>query len=173
MSTYNRYSRGTCEVPRHPQPYIRPKVGGGDWYRTSTTVWPCDETIKGRAAEWRRLLGENGRSGFSGQYRDHSVLPAPLCEWIIIRYLDKTDGLILDAFAGGPTEAAVSALMEHTYLGYEIRKELIDKNIEVLTGLSLIDRVTYRCSDGTLLVLLDHKFHLWLLRTRRMQCGHR
>ena len=25
----------------------------------------------------------------------------------------------------------------------------------------------------SVLILLCHKFHLWLLRTRRMQCGHR
>jgi GTP cyclohydrolase II len=30
-----------------------------------------------------------------------------------------------------------------------------------------------RCDCGDQLVLLCHKFHLWVLRMRRMQCGHR
>jgi hypothetical protein len=36
-----------------------------------------------------------------------------------------------------------------------------------------IDRIVGMCLGFGALILLDHKFHLWLLRTRRMQCGHR
>jgi putative tryptophan/tyrosine transport system substrate-binding protein len=32
--------------------------------------------------------------------------------------------------------------------------------------------IQYRWAEGQL-VLLCHKFHLWLLRMRRTQCGHR
>ena len=41
--------------------------------------------------------------------------------------------------------------------------------LEARYGAKLFDRV----GRGIHLILLCHKFHLWLLRMRRTQCGHR
>lgn len=143
------------------QGYIPPKMDGSEWFLTTTSVWPADELIGRRIRDWRRLTGEDGHSGTRTQSMrtdhdsvytsTHSVFPAPLCEWIILRYGGPTGGLILDAFAGGPPRAIVSALMGYKYIGYDIRQEQIDENIKVVTRLGCESNITFHCSDGTLL----------------------
>src|SRR5258706_11288938 len=76
--------------------YIRPLEYGSVWWLTTTTIWPVDELIGRRIRDWRRLMGETGHSGTRAQTMrsDHdsiytgtfSVFPAPLAEWIILRY---------------------------------------------------------------------------------------
>src|SRR6266446_3469078 len=140
------------------QGYIPPKMDGSEWFLTTTSIWPVDELIGRRIRDWRRLTGEDGHSGtrtksmrtdhdsiYTGS---HSVFPAPLCEWIILRYGGPTDGLILDAFAGGPPRAIVSALMGYKYVGYDIRQEQIDENTRALRKLGTDSMVSYHCSDG-------------------------
>src|SRR6266852_9154732 len=113
--------------------YIRPKTDGSEWWLTTTSIWNVDELIGRRIRDWRRLTGETGHSGERTQTMrsdndsiytgTHSVFPAPLAEWIILRYAPPEGGLILDAFAGGPPRAIVSAFMNYKYIGYEIRQE--------------------------------------------------
>src|SRR6266704_1372615 len=85
--------------------YTRPPMGR-DWFATTTTTWRVDELIKRRVRDWRRLLGEDGHTGArSEDFRKdhesaytgtHSVFPAPLVEWILLRYA-KEGGSVLDA----------------------------------------------------------------------------
>jgi DNA modification methylase len=143
------------------QGYIRPKETGSFWWLTTTSIWACDELIGRRIRDWRRLTKEDGHSGtrtktmrtdhesiFTGTF---SVFPAPLMEWIILRYGGPTGNLILDAFAGGPPRAVVSALMGYRYVGFEIRQEQIDEDLKVIANLGIQGNVDYRCSDGTIL----------------------
>lgn len=129
--------------------YVRPGVGK-DWFQTTTTVWRVDELIKRRVRDWRRLLGETGHSGertgtmrkdhnsaFTGT---HSVFPAPLVEWILLRYGGPAGGKVLDAFAGGPPRGAVAAIMGYDYLGVEIRQAQIDENQTVMKKLGVKPR---------------------------------
>ena len=141
--------------------YIRPKEDGSFWWLTTTSIWPVDELIGRRIRDWRRLTGEDGHSGTRTQSMrtdhdsvytsTHSVFPAPLAEWIILRYSGNPGGVILDAFAGGPPRAIVSALMGYKYVGYDIRQDQIDENLKVLNRLGNINSVNYICGDGTLL----------------------
>lgn len=136
--------------------YARPAETGRDWWLTTTTVWPADELIRTRVRDWRRLLGETGHTGERTQTMrkdhdsvytgTHSVFPAPLVEWILLRYGGVQGGHILDAFAGGPPRAVVAALMGFNYLGVDIRQEQIDENIEALAALGL--SAAYVCGDG-------------------------
>lgn len=129
------------------QAYVRPAVGGKDWWNSTTTIWPVDELIKRRVRDWRRLTGETGHDGErDGTFRadhnslytgTHSVFPAPLMEMIIMRYGGPRGSHILDAFAGGPPRGLVSAIMGHRYTGFEIRQEQIDENMAILTSLKL------------------------------------
>jgi hypothetical protein len=138
--------------------YIRPKEGGSFWWLTTTSIWPVDELIGRRIRDWRRFLGEDGHSGTRSQSMrqdhdsiytsTHSVFPAPLAEWIILRYGGLPGGLILDAFAGGPPRAVVSALMGYKYTGFDIRQEQIDENLKTITRLGISGSVDYICSDG-------------------------
>ncbi len=141
------------------QAYVPPKKDGSEWFLTTTTIWPTDELIGRRIRDWRRLLGETGHTGERTQTMrsdhnsiytgTHSVFPAPLCEWILLRYGPPAGGLILDAFAGGPPRAIVAAFMGYRYLGYEIRKEQIDENLKIIRKLGIESSIDYRCSDGT------------------------
>lgn len=143
------------------QGYIRPKEDGSFWWLTTTSIWPVDELIGRRIRDWRRLMGETGHSGERTQTMrsdhdsiytgTHSVFPAPLCEWIILRYGGPPGSTILDAFAGGPPRAVVSALMGYNYVGYEIRKEQIDENMETIARLGITSNVVYHCADGVLI----------------------
>jgi hypothetical protein len=147
------------------QGYIRPKEYGSFWWLTTTSIWPVDELIGRRIRDWRRLFGETGHSGTRSETMrqdhdniytgTHSVFPAPLAEWIILRYGGDAGGTILDAFAGGPPRAIVSAFMGYKYIGYEIRQEQIDENIRTISDLGLSGSVNYRCSDGTMLTGMD------------------
>lgn len=138
--------------------YIRPGKGK-EWFQTTTTVWKVDELIRRGVRDWRRLLGETGHTGSrtGAMRKDHdsvytgtvSVFPAPLMEWIILRYGGSVGGKILDAFAGGPPRAVVSALMGMDYTGIELRQEQIDENKAVLKQLGL--KATYYRVDGTTL----------------------
>lgn len=139
--------------------YIRPKEYGSLWWTTTTSIWAMDEIIGRRTRDWRRLLGETGHSGERTQTMrsdhdsiytgTHSVFPVPLAEWIILRYAPPEGGVILDAFAGGPPRAVVSAFMNYSYIGYEIRQEQIDENLRAIENLGLSGSVEYRNSDGT------------------------
>src|SRR5258706_6142726 len=141
--------------------YIRPTETGSQWWLTTTSVWNADELIGRRIRDWRRLTGETGHDGTRNETMrsdhdsiytgSHSVFPAPLAEWITLRYGGIPGGLILDAFAGGPPRAIVAALMGYRYLGYEIRQEQIDENTRTLSRLGCMDSVSYICGDGTLL----------------------
>jgi hypothetical protein len=145
------------------QGYTRPSPGKA-WFQTTTTVWRTDELIRRSVRDWRRLTGETGHTGtrettmrqdhdsiYTGT---HSVFPAPLIEWILLRYGGPTGGSILDAFAGGPPRAVVSSLMGYKYHGFEIRQEQIDENRAILDGLGL-SGFRYHLGDGRYLNDLD------------------
>lgn len=139
--------------------YVRPREYGSLWWSTTTSIWNMDELIGRRIRDWRRLTGETGHSGERTQTMrvdhdsiytgTHSVFPAPLAEWIILRYGGPPGGLILDAFAGGPPRAIVAALMGYKYIGFEIRQEQINENLESINNLGVKGSVDYKCSDGT------------------------
>lgn len=145
--------------------YARPSEGKL-WFSTTTTVWRIDELEKRRVRDWRRMLGEDGHTGTrAGTMRaDHnssytgtvSIFPAPLVEWILLRYGGKPGGRILDAFAGGPPRGLVSALMGYHYVGVELRQEQIDENQVVLGRLGLL--ADYVLGDGRYLDDLDKDF---------------
>lgn len=147
------------------QGYSRPS-SGREWFMTSTTIWPVDELIRRRVRDWRRLTEETGHTGErTGTFRKdhdsvytgtHSVFPAPLMEWIIIRYAGKVGTSILDAFAGGPPRGVVSTIMGHHYTGFEIRKEQIAENQGVLKKLKL-KNASYVLGDGRFLDI-DEQF---------------
>lgn len=136
--------------------YVRPKQGK-EWFQTTTTVWRVDELVRRRVRDWRRLTEETGHTGTRAETMraDHesvytgtnSVFPAPLVEWILLRYAPET-GRILDAFAGGPPRALVASIMGYEYHGFEVRKEQIDENLAVLGKLGL-QNVHYHHADGT------------------------
>lgn len=139
---------------------------------TTTSIWPVDELIRRRVRDWRRLTGETGHTGeraekfrkdhdsvFTGTY---SVFPAPLVEWIILRYGGPEGGRILDAFAGGPPRALVASIMGYQYVGFDVRQEQIDENMKILNRLGLADDVSYVHGDGTKLKGSKEEFDLAL-----------
>ena len=138
------------------QGYTRPPQGKA-WFQTTTTVWRADELIRRSVRDWRRLTNETGHTGSrTGAMREShesaytgtvSVFPAPLVEWILLRYGGSSGGRILDAFAGGPPRGLVSSIMGYEYVGFEIRQEQIDENMAVLRDLSL-GNVNYVLGDA-------------------------
>lgn len=141
------------------QGYVRPGPGK-EWFMTTTTVWRVDELIRRRVRDWRRLTEETGHTGErTGTFREdhdsvytgtHSVFPAPLVEWILLRYGGPEGGRVLDAFAGGPPRGLVSAIMGYEYHGFEIRQQQIDENERVIKRLKL-ENVHYHLADGRFL----------------------
>lgn len=141
------------------QSYVRPGQGK-EWFMTTTTVWRVDELIRRRVRDWRRLSEETGHSGERvGTFRadhdsvytgTHSVFPAPLVEWILLRYAPSEGGKVLDAFAGGVPRAMVASIMGYEYHGFEIRQEQIDENNRVLQRLKLTN-AHYHKADGRFL----------------------
>ena len=141
------------------QGYVRPGPGKV-WFSTTTTVWRIDELVRRSVRDWRRLTGETGHDGSRAETmrKDHdsvytgtvSVFPAPLVEWILLRYGGPPGGSILDAFAGGPPRGLVSSIMGYKYTGFDIRQEQIDENMAVLNSLGL-SGVRYICGDGRFL----------------------
>lgn len=135
--------------------YGRPAAGKA-WFMTTTTVWRVDELIRRSVRDWRRLLGEDGHTGSRAEdFRPdhdsvytgtHSVFPAPLVEWILLRYAPQ-GGTVLDAFAGGPPRGVVSTIMGYKYTGIDIRQEQIDENERVLGNLGLRG-ARYYLDDG-------------------------
>lgn len=129
-----------------PQQAYSPPDPDKSWFATTTTVWRVDEIIRRRVRDWRRLLGETGHTGTRTQTMrkdhesvytgTHSVFPAPLVEWVLLRYAPP-GARILDAFAGGPPRAVVAAIMGYQYVGFEIRQEQIDENMATLAELRL------------------------------------
>jgi hypothetical protein len=138
------------------QAYTRPSPGKA-WFMTTTSVWRVDEIIKRRVRDWRRLTGETGHDGERSETMradhdsvytgTHSVFPAPLVEWILLRYGGASGGRILDAFAGGPPRGLVATIMGYSYVGFEIRQEQIDENCKTLKELQL-EGARYICGDG-------------------------
>lgn len=147
------------------QGYSRPSVGR-DWFGTTTTVWRVDELIRRRVRDWRRLTGEDGHTGArSEDFRadhdsvytgTHSVFPAPLVEWILLRYGGEPGGYVLDAFAGGPPRGVVSTIMGYKYVGLDIRQEQLDENTQSLGSLGLAG-FRYVLSDGRFIDIGDHE----------------
>ena len=145
--------------------YVRPGPGK-DWFATTTTVWRVDELIRRRVRDWRRLTGETGHSGARNEVfrkdhdsvytATHSVFPAPLVEWILLRYGGPEGGRILDAFAGGPPRALVASIMGYQYSGVEIRQEQIDENKDILKSLGL--KADFILGDGRFLNDITNKF---------------
>jgi hypothetical protein len=141
------------------QGYSRPDKGK-EWFATTTTVWRVDELIRRRVRDWRRLTEETGHTGARNEtFRadhdsvytgSHSVFPAPLVEWILLRYGGPEGGRVLDAFAGGPPRGLVSSIMGMEYHGFEIRQEQIDENLKVAERLKL-KNIHYHLSDGRFL----------------------
>lgn len=141
------------------QAYSRPEPGKA-WFQTTTSVWRVDELVKRRVRDWRRLTNETGHTGTRTQAmrKDHdsvytgtsSVFPAPLVEWILLRYGGPPGGRILDAFAGGPPRGLVASIMGYSYVGVELRQEQIDENLAVLKDLGLAG-ADYICGDGRFL----------------------
>lgn len=152
------------------QGYVRP-AQGKDWFATTTTVWRVDEIIKRRVRDWRRLTGETGHDGERSEtFRTdhdsvytgtHSVFPAPLVEWILLRYGGPSGGRVLDAFAGGPPRGLVASIMDMEYHGFEVRQEQIDENLKVIKRLKL-ENVHYHLADGCLMDLELGKFDVAL-----------
>jgi len=138
------------------QAYTRP-VQGKAWFQTTTTVWRVDELIRRSVRDWRRLLGETGHTGTRAETMrgdhdsvytgTHSVFPAPLIEWILLRYAGPAGGTIIDAFAGGPPRGVVAAIMGYHYTGIEIRQEQINENKQTLRDLRL-SHCRYVIGDG-------------------------
>ena len=138
--------------------YTRPGPGKA-WFATTTTVWRVDELVRRKVRDWRRLTGETGHDGTRAETmrKDHesvytgtsSVFPAPLVEWVLLRYGGPQGGQVLDAFAGGPPRGLVSAIMGYKYVGVELRAEQIAENQAVLRGLKLT--ATYIQGDGRFL----------------------
>ncbi len=138
--------------------YSRPAPGKA-WFQTTTTVWRVDELIRRRVRDWRRLLGETGHTGTRTETMradhdsvytgTHSVFPAPLVEWVLLRYA-PAGARILDAFAGGPPRAVVASIMGYEYVGFDIRQEQIDENKATLDELGL-SGASYILGDGCML----------------------
>lgn len=137
--------------------YVRPASNGRDWFESSTTVWNVDELVRRRVRDWRRLMEETGHSGsrsetmradhnsvYTGTY---SVFPAPLMEWILLRYGGPPGNRVLDAFAGGPPRAMVSSIMGYEYHGFDVRLEQINENLDLVDRMSL-ENVHYHHGDG-------------------------
>lgn len=126
--------------------YTRPPAGKA-WFMTTTTVWRVDEVIRRGVRDWRRLTNETGHTGTRAQTMrkdhdsvytsTHSTFPAPLVEWILLRYGGGLNGTVLDAFAGGPPRAVVSSIMGFRYVGFELRQDQIDENKAILRDLKL------------------------------------
>lgn len=122
--------------------YQRPRLN----FDTSTTIWRIDETITKKVQNWKAWTGEDGRSGsragamreeetaYSGTY---SVFPAPLAEYIILRYGGEPGNKIIDPFAGGPVRGVVSSVMGYEYHGVDVRQGAIDEDLESLERLDL------------------------------------
>ncbi len=140
------------------QAYVRPGLGR-EWFATTTTGWRVDELVRRRVRDWRRLTNETGHTGErTGTFRadhssiytgTHSVFPAPLAEWIYLRYA-PAGGRVIDAFAGGAPRALVASIMGYQYVGFDIRKKQIDENTKLLGDLG-VDKVTYIVGDGRFL----------------------
>lgn len=140
--------------------YVRPGLGK-DWFATTTTVWRVDEVMRRRVRDWRRLTGEDGHTGERAEtFRKdhdsiytgtHSVFPAPLMEWALLRYGGPPGGKVLDAFAGGPVRGVVATIMGMEYHGVEIRKEQIDENFTAIKRLGLDFTGCYHECDGRFL----------------------
>ena len=151
---------------RPEQGYTRPSEGKA-WFATTTTVWRTDELIRRSVRDWRRLLGETGHTGeraetMRGDHDSvytgtHSVFPAPLIEWVLLRYAGPTGSTIIDAFAGGPPRAVVAALMGYKYTGIEIRQAQINENLTTLRDLGVADGCHYHLGDGRFLDGLERK----------------
>lgn len=147
--------------------YVRPASSGREWFQTTTTVWRMDELMRRRVRDWRRLLGETGHDGARNEVMrkdhdsvytgSHSVFPAPLVEWILLRYGGNPGGRILDSFAGGAVRGMVSSIMGYSYTGVEIRREQIIENEEVLKALFLTS-AEYIQDDGTLMTKVQGQF---------------
>lgn len=148
------------------QTYARPMEGSA-WFATTTTLWRVDEIIRRRVRDWKRLMDETGHTGTRAQSfrKDHdsaytatySVFPAPLMEWILLRYAGVIGGRILDSFSGGPVRGVVSTIMGYKYHGIDIRQEQIDENLAVLQKLRL-EGATYHHTDGRFLNGVDGPF---------------
>lgn len=169
VKKFNKDSGKVLKATRHllvsaAEGYVRPKEYGSEWWLTTTSIWPVDELIGRRIRDWRRLLGETGHTGtrtmtmrsshdsiYTGT---HSVFPAPLAEWIILRYGGVPGTTVLDAFAGGPPRAVITSLMGYRYIGYDIRQEQIDENLEAMERIG-ITGVQYLCADGTSLAATE------------------
>lgn len=158
-------SRSLLVSPRDT--YVRPPQSGSDWFQTTTTVWRVDELIRRRVRDWRRLIGETGHDGARNEIMrkahdsvytgTHSVFPAPLVEWILLRYGGNPGGRVLDAFAGGAVRGIVSRIMGHDYTGIEIRSEQIAENEAVLAALNL-QGAEYIQDDGTQMSKVEGQF---------------
>jgi hypothetical protein len=182
---FKSYDKKSGKVIKNTKPLlIKPTQGymppaqGSDWFQTTTTVWRVDELMLRRVRDWRRLLGESGHDGersetFRGDHNSvytgtYSVFPAPLVEWILLRYSQRPDGLqpgvpcrVLDAFAGGPPRGAVSGIMGYEYHGIEVRQQQIDENKAVMERLGL-KNVHYHLDDGRFMDIPGTDFDIGL-----------
>lgn len=132
--------------------YQRPR----DQWPTSTTIWRVDELVRRQVRDWKRLMGEDGHTGARAEtFRadhdsvytaTHSVFPAPLVEWALLRYAPP-GCKVLDAFAGGPPRAVVSAIMGYDYTGFDINPVQIEENLKLLKRLKLTS-AHYILGDG-------------------------
>lgn len=158
-------SRPLLISPR--EAYLRPATSGREWFQTTTTVWRVDELMRRRVRDWRRLLGETGHDGARNEVMrkdhdsvytgSHSVFPAPLVEWILLRYSGESGGHILDSFAGGAVRGMVSSIMGFRYTGVEIRPNQIHENEQLLKALNL-EGAKYVYDDGTQMTKVKGQF---------------
>lgn len=122
--------------------YVAPRQD----FRTTTTIWPVNELIRTANKNWRGWTEEDGKTGsrsgamrkeetaYSGTY---SIFPAPLMEYILVRYGGGKGNKILDPFAGGPPRGIVASLMGYEYHGVDVRQEAIDEDRAVCKKLGL------------------------------------
>lgn len=152
------------------QGYTRPSPGKL-WFQTTTTVWRVDEILRRSVRDWRRLLGETGHTGERAETMradhdsvytgTHSVFPAPLIEWILLRYGGDPGGQLLDAFSGGPPRAVVSTIMGFRYTGFDINQAQILENEKAIKNLKL-EGAKFILGDGRFLEGLEGTFDVAL-----------
>ncbi len=139
--------------------YTRPQPGK-EWFQTTTTIWRCDELIRRKTRDWRRLTGETGHTGERAETMradhesvytgTHSVFAAPVVEWILLRYGGEPGGVVLDAFSGGPPRAVVSTIMGFKYVGFDVRRAQIEENERKIAALGLRGAI-FKHGDGRFL----------------------
>lgn len=106
-----------------------------------------------RKLKWRKILGRGnaGRaknltfgtfdmSKYSGDWRENGTSSFdPVLVEIMYRWFSCENWAILDPFSGGIIGGGVSSLLNRKYIGFELRKEQIETNMNKVNELGLKD----------------------------------